>query len=302
MTAFAIQGTQVSLEDLLALQTLAVDLQQINTQNSSSRRIGEQRSRFRGQGREFAEMKAYQIGDDVRQIDWRLTARKQAPFVRVMEEDRHSEHVVWLPLTPALYFGTRRCFKSVMLIHWAAFLLWRFVQLKHPIQLIVDVGTHWRREQRITSPRHAAAACQLLTEAHQQLTQNFQHLESEGSEASIPLWRSAPNLWMLSDFSAQPVATLQQTLQTNRVSALQALQCLDPFDRELPAGYRLPVSHKNHAAIIDTNQLNQQRLTANSTESEQTLNQLCHAYQGSVIRHNSDSFQWQEVRQWPLYH
>ena len=160
MQEFTIQGTEVSTKDLLNLQLLSIDLSQLNRQKTRSRRAGDQRSIFRGQGRKFIEMRQYQPGDDVRQIDWRLTARKQTPYVQVMEEDRHSEHLVWLDLSASSYFGTQRCFKSVLACHWAAFIIWRFVRLKHPIRLVVQVGANYQRQLRIGSQAAAAEACQ----------------------------------------------------------------------------------------------------------------------------------------------
>lgn len=71
-------------------------------------------SRFRGGGIEFDEVRAYQPGDDVRSIDWRVTARTGRPHSRVFKEDR--EQPVWLlvDLGPDMHFGTRRAFKSVV--------------------------------------------------------------------------------------------------------------------------------------------------------------------------------------------
>ena len=70
-------------------------------------------SSFRGGGIEFDELRAYQPGDDVRSIDWRVTARTGRPHSRVFREDH--EQPVWLlaDLGPEMHFGTQRAFKSV---------------------------------------------------------------------------------------------------------------------------------------------------------------------------------------------
>lgn len=302
MNDFPIQGTAVTLTALLALQTLSVDLKKMNSRDSTSRRLGEQRSRSRGQGREFAEMKRYQPGDDVRLIDWRITARKQAPYVRMMEEDRHSEHLIWMPLTSRQYFGTRRCFKSVLLCHWAAFLIWRFAQMKHPVRLVVEVGPHWQKDLRITNTRQASLACQALTEAHRHLSDQFRSLETL-HDTPAPLWRARPNLWILSDFLDNQMQRVERAVNSQPVTSLMCLQGLDPFDRHLPDSGDLPVRHGQLFRLIPgSHPERQQQLQHRLQGLQQQLRSLCHVHQGDLISHHSEEFQWQEVQQWPLYH
>lgn len=298
MTPFAIQGTDVTLESLLALQAISADLRQLRPQLSRARALGEQRSRFRGQGREFAEMKPYHVSDDVRRIDWRLTARKQRPYVRVMEEDRHQEHVIWLPLSRRHYFGTRRCLKSVMLCHWAAFLLWRFAQLHHPVRLIVEVGPHGV-QRHIMNQRQAAEACRLLSDSHLMLADQFKTLV-EPSLLELPQWTSSPTLWVLSDFTGNEAERCRAALQHQPVSSLLYLQCSDPFDHQLPPDLRLPVRSGQQLSIIESTQLDKARRSLTQHQTE--LHQDCLRYHGALIHHRTPSFSWQEVQQWPLYH
>jgi len=81
-------------------------------------------SRFRGRGMEFDESRVYQPGDDVRNMDWRVTARAGTPHVKLFREER--ERPVWLiaDLGPAMRFGTRVAFKSVIAARAAALLAW----------------------------------------------------------------------------------------------------------------------------------------------------------------------------------
>jgi len=85
---------------------------------------GGRTSRFRGRGMEFSEVRAYQPGDDVRAIDWRVTARTGRPHSKLFEEER--ERPVWLlvDLGASMRFGTRAAFKSVAAARAAALLAW----------------------------------------------------------------------------------------------------------------------------------------------------------------------------------
>ncbi len=85
---------------------------------------GTRASRFHGRGMEFSEVRAYQPGDDVRSIDWRVTARTGRPHSKLFEEER--ERPVWLivDLGASMRFGTRDAFKSVAAARAAAVLAW----------------------------------------------------------------------------------------------------------------------------------------------------------------------------------
>jgi len=67
---------------------------------------GEYHSVFKGRGMEFSEVREYQIGDDVRSIDWNVTARYGHPFVKIFEEERELTVILLVDLSGSLYFGS----------------------------------------------------------------------------------------------------------------------------------------------------------------------------------------------------
>ena len=85
---------------------------------------GEHRSAQRGRGLEFEEVRLYAPGDDARNIDWRVTARRGRAHTKMYREER--ERPVWLvvDLHPGLFFGSRRQFKSAVMLRTAAMLAW----------------------------------------------------------------------------------------------------------------------------------------------------------------------------------
>jgi len=82
--------------------------------------VGPYLSAFRGGGIEFDEVRGYQPGDDVRSIDWRVTARTGRPHSRVFREERERPLWLFVDLGAAMHFGTRRAFKSVTAAEIAA--------------------------------------------------------------------------------------------------------------------------------------------------------------------------------------
>lgn len=83
---------------------------------------GEYRSTFKGQGMEFAEVREYQVGDEVRSIDWNVTARMRRPFVRRYEEERELTVVLAVDLSGSERYGTETRFKSELATELAAVL------------------------------------------------------------------------------------------------------------------------------------------------------------------------------------
>lgn len=87
-----------------------------------SRQLGGHRSSFRGRGMEFDEVRAYQMGDDVRTIDWRVTARTGRTHTKLFQEERERPVLILLDARSFMRFGTRGSFKSVLAAKAAAML------------------------------------------------------------------------------------------------------------------------------------------------------------------------------------
>jgi uncharacterized protein (DUF58 family) len=85
-------------------------------------------SPLRGRGMEYAESREYVAGDDVRHIDWRLTARSGKPHTKLFQAERERLSLVVADTAPSLYFGTRVRFKSVQAARAGAIAAWAAVR------------------------------------------------------------------------------------------------------------------------------------------------------------------------------
>ena len=81
---------------------------------------GQYHSAFKGRGMSFSEVREYQYGDDVRDIDWNVTARFNKPFVKVFEEERELTVMLLIDVSQSLDFGTIKQTKRDMLTEIAA--------------------------------------------------------------------------------------------------------------------------------------------------------------------------------------
>ena len=106
-------GLFVTVEELIAQRRYAYQLQLNRLNKLTTRHAGDVKSAFKGRGMEFEEIRAYTFGDDVRDIDWRVTARKQLPYTKLYAEEKDREVYVLLDLSPSMLFGTKQELKSV---------------------------------------------------------------------------------------------------------------------------------------------------------------------------------------------
>ena len=87
-------------------------------------RSGNHLSTVRGRGMDFSEVRNYQAGDEIRHMEWRVTARTGRPHVKIYQEERERPVVIVADFNPSMIFGTRIAFKSVIAARLAAILAW----------------------------------------------------------------------------------------------------------------------------------------------------------------------------------
>jgi len=117
-----------TLSSLIALRYQAGGLLFSRKRRTSSHLVGGSRATVRGRGMDFAKVREYQPGDEVRHMDWRVTARTNKPHVKIYQEERERPIFVLLDCRSNMFFGTRQCFKSVIAAQAAAIIAWEAVE------------------------------------------------------------------------------------------------------------------------------------------------------------------------------
>jgi uncharacterized protein (DUF58 family) len=122
-------GAYAELESLIALEYQARNFSPRHNQPVRSVLFGRRASHVRGRGLDFEDLRGYVAGDDVRRIDWRVTARMQKPYLRVYSEERDRPTMLVVDQRINMFFGSRRSMKSVVAADVAALAAWRvFIQ------------------------------------------------------------------------------------------------------------------------------------------------------------------------------
>jgi uncharacterized protein (DUF58 family) len=129
VAAFAAQTTAahdiaLPLAALVQLQAEAHTLRLPSAKATRSRQAGAYASPQRGRGMAFAEVRQYQPGDDIRAIDWRVTARRQQTHTKIYEEERERPVLLLCDLNPSMFFASSGAYKQVRAAQAAAILAW----------------------------------------------------------------------------------------------------------------------------------------------------------------------------------
>ena len=162
-TLYEYGGAYTDLRDLIRLRYAARELGEQVDKQTSNPLSGLLTSKFRGRGIDFAEVRVYQPGDDVRTIDWRVTARTQVAHTKLFQEEKERPVLILVDQSASMYFGSRVTFKSVLAARIAALLAWAALERGDRVGGIV-FSESGHREVRPRRNKHAVL--RFLNEIH----------------------------------------------------------------------------------------------------------------------------------------
>ncbi len=130
-------GVYVNLHDLVVSKRRAQGFSFLPRQPIHSLLAGRHASRLRGRGLDFEEIRRYQFGDDIRQIDWKVTARTRKTHTRIYTEERERTTLLLVDQRITMFFGSVRNMKSVTAAEAAALGAWRVLSQKDRVGALV---------------------------------------------------------------------------------------------------------------------------------------------------------------------
>src|SRR5690554_1473789 len=117
-------GADISAEQLVQLRHLAVLLPLGKQKKVFNELSGQHSSALRGRGMDYAEVRQYQAGDDLRSMDWRVTARTGKPHIKLFQQEKERPVFIACDLRANMHFGSKRALKSVLAADLAALFAW----------------------------------------------------------------------------------------------------------------------------------------------------------------------------------
>lgn len=272
-----LQGAYVELKDLLALRFRPLIEPRVATSVVSARG-GTRLSKQRGRGIDFSEVRPYQPGDDIRTIDWRVTARKNIPHTKVFREERERLTLVVVDQTQSMFFGSRQRLKSVAAAEVAAMIAWRAIRHNDRVGGLVigneQLAVH--KPYRSLKPlgRFFADVCRHNQALHRAGPLPApQHL-SDALLRVRRLARSHYRIYFISDFAPSGDHWQQAFRALARHNEVVAIRVYDPLERELPPADRYTVTDGRNrwefnAGDRKLRERYQQRFDARQTQFEE---------------------------------
>ncbi len=273
------RGPYTDLQQLLRLRFIGRELKLFANRASRAPMSGNVRTRFRGRGMEFEEVRLYQAGDDVRNIDWRVTARTQVPHTKLFHEERERPVYIVLDQRQPMFFGSTNCFKSVLAVHIAAVLGWSALQQGDRVGGMV-FGNNTQDDIRPRRSRHAQM--ELLHAAHNSNSQLQRPTNSEQWPNLTTMLTDVRRIakpgcavFFISDFQDLNQETEAQCHLLAQHTDLTLIAISDPLESNLPqqAG-QLTISNGVDRLSINSKDARVQRLHQSrfDSRSEQLSN------------------------------
>lgn len=242
-------GVNLTLSELVRYKGLARQLNLNPASAIKSSMAGAMASRFKGRGMEFDEARHYQPGDDIRSIDWRVTARTGKTHTKLYREERERPVLIYLDCTSAMHFGTQLLYKSVQAAHAAALIAFSAQSRGDKIGCIAfNHQTDIELKPKSTSKHTLSMLNQIVQLHNSNVSANGKPLASANNDrinkaqnthqSSINklamLAKPGTLVYVISDFNAFDVNCFNVLGKMHRHCEIRPLRIFDPIEQALP--------------------------------------------------------------------
>ena len=248
-------STHVTAKELIALQQQAHKLDMSRRSFASSSNTGSHHSHFRGRGMDYQESRIYQAGDDIRNMDWRVTARAGKPHTKLYQEERERPVVLLVDFNPGMFFGSTKTLKSVLAAKTAALIAWSVASRGDRIGALIINSTH----HELSPKTGKRGALQLIRELVIQgdpligLQHKISHTSMNDELKRLKrLARPGSLVFLISDFYDIDEETGHHLQSISRHNDIQAIQIVDPLELSPPPPERYAVTDGTNIGILNT--------------------------------------------------
>ncbi|GAB4223983.1 MAG: DUF58 domain-containing protein [Gammaproteobacteria bacterium] len=250
-------GISISFNELVKLR-FAANRIRLHSQHALAHQLaGQQRALVRGRGVDFEEVRIYQAGDEIRNMDWRVTARTGKPHTKIFREERERPVLALVDYRTNMLFGTRVVFKSVLAAQTASMLSWAAYQQGYPVG-----GTILTSDEIIYLPPlgRQRGILTLLKSLAEYSEHVHQHTSQQADDSLLTaslqrLHQTAPTgslVFLISDFNHW---TEQAEVYLSQLAKRHDVRCYfiyDQLEATPPPPNRYALSNGLHTLLLDT--------------------------------------------------
>lgn len=247
-----IECVQVTLSELLQLSHMAkLSLSQMRIKSSQT---GAHQSRLLGRGMEFAESRRYQIGDDVRNIDWRLTARFGKTHTKLFAAEKERQVLLCVDMRSSMFFATRGVFKSVQASLMAGLITWNAVQNANRLGGMIFDDENQYEFRPALGKKGALPFLEQLAKcaAFKETKKTAPKTMDDAIESLRRHISPGCLLFILSDFRHLSSKSHDLLIQMSRHADIRLCFIYDALESTLPQNGRYPVTDGNKMLDLNT--------------------------------------------------
>ena len=250
--AFERSPVAVSIESLIR-QRAAGESIQITAPRVRVATAGGHQSTFKGRGIEFDESRLYQPGDDLRTIDWRVTARTGEPHTKIFREERNRPIIAWVDLRREMMFATHGVYKAVIAAECAAIVAWSAIAHGDRLGGLVFSDTDHHELRPRLGRASALRLFQLITDSWHAPTAATPHAPAAGSLQRLTrVARPGSLVFLVSDFRDLDADGERHLRRLAVHSDLLLMHVYDQLEAELPPPGRYRIHDGTQARPIET--------------------------------------------------
>ncbi len=275
------EAVRVSIPGLVGLARAAEQLP-LKAVNIRALQSGAYMSPFKGRGMEFVETRPYQAGDDIRSLDWKVTARTGKAHTKLFREERERPVLLWVDLRQSMFFATRGAFKAVIAARAAALLGWSAAAHGDRLGgLIFSADSHQElkpQSGRVGVLRLIKTLCE-----HPGWEQDQQSTASQSTHEALArlhnVSRPGSLVFLLSDFRDIDRRAEEHLSHIARHNDVVLIHTSDPLEQALPPAGQYRLSNGLRELQLNTaDPVMQQNYQQRYHDRENHLQNLCRRY------------------------
>jgi uncharacterized protein (DUF58 family) len=241
------------IQTLVKLRFGAKDLKFFPRLMAKNPLMGNHQSRFRGRGMDFEEVRQYQPGDDIRTIDWRVTARTTTPHTKLFSEERERPVLIVSDLRPNMFFGSKEL-KSITACQVAAALAWAGLNANDKVGGLIFGPEHQTDIRARRSHHSVLQLIHTLRDVSEQLlhTHTSHHTLAKILEDTRRVALPGSTLFLISDFHDLDKECEQHLFELARHCDINFCHIHDALEAQLPPPGNYQVVSENKRFNLNT--------------------------------------------------
>lgn len=246
------QCVRVTLDELIQ-QANYVNQLSFTKLRLNSTQAGQHLSRHFGRGMEYAESRRYQTGDDIRTIDWKVTARTQKTHTKLFSAEKERQVLLCIDLRSPMFFATKGVFKSVQAALLGSCLGWRSVHNGDRLGGIVFTDSSTNEFKPALGKRGLLPICHCLAD---QFNKDIELTQSPTMENALKALDQVATtgglISIISDFRGLTQPAKDLLIKISRRSDINLCFIYDKFERSLPKNSSLPLTNGLSEIFLNT--------------------------------------------------